>query len=131
MKFYASMRMRIAKGEPLNEGANRIGHQMKINIVKNKVAPPFENTVVDLYYKASEKKNKEGGLDIFSNLLLTAKETGIVELSGSQYRYIDKETGEIHKSNGLVAWKIYLEERPEIMAKITDEILGGDIIVSK
>lgn len=125
LKYYSSVRLRISKGEQISEGSQQIGHILKIRVVKNKVAPPFETTEIDLYYRASDKKGKEAGFDVFSDLIKTAKSSGVVELAGSQYRYIDKETGEVHKASGLVAWKAYLEQNSEIMDKITNEMLGG------
>lgn len=124
LKFYSSVRLRVSKGESIKDGTRQIGHIMKVKVVKNKVAPPYGETNVDLYYMPSERRKVEGGFDIFSDLLRTAKDMGIVELSGSQYRYVDKETGELHKANGQVAWRLYLQEHPEVFQKIEQEVLG-------
>ena len=125
LKFYSSMRIRVAKKDALYEGStNMIGHRMKLTIKKNKVAPPFQSTEIDLYYRDSEPKGKKAGFDIFSDTIETAKAMGIIELRGSSYNYVNQETGEVHKASGLVKWKAYLEEHPEVMQEITDEIIG-------
>lgn len=128
MKFFASMRLRVSKGEAIYDGSLQIGHKVKMKMVKNKVAPPYLSTEVDLYYQPSEKKGKDVGFDKFSDLLKVAQDIGVVELRGSQYRYTDKETGEVHKANGQVAWKEYLKERPELIEKIRDEVLNGGMV---
>lgn len=125
LKFHASMRIRVNKKEPIVEGTTQIGHRMKVKIVKNKVAPPYGEAEVDLYYRASEKKGKEAGFDIFSDFVATAQTMGVVQLAGSQYRFIDPETGEVHKAQGLVAWKQYLTEHPDVMDRIMSLVLGG------
>lgn len=129
LKFYASMRIRIARGESIMAGNLQVGHRMKIDIKKNKVAPPFEKAEIDLYYRSTDKK--EAGFDVWSDLLKVAQETGVVELRGSTYQYIDKETGEVHKAAGQVKWKEYLEEHPEVYGKIVNEVMGSDVIVSE
>jgi recombination protein RecA len=129
LKFYASMRMRITKKESIKDGALQVGHHMGIKINKNKVAPPFESTEIDLYYRETSK-GKQAGIDVWSDLLKTAKEVGVIKLSGSQYQYVDRETGELHKANGEVKWKEYLEGKPEVVEQIKNEIMGADDIVN-
>ena len=126
LKFYASMRLRIANAGRISEGADPIGHHMKISVVKNKVAPPYQTTVVDLYYRDSVKKERKAGFDIFGDIITTAQAMGIIELTGSQYKYIDKSTGEVHKEQGLVKWRKYLEIKTDVADAIVAEIMGRD-----
>lgn len=124
LKFYSSMRIRVARGESITAGTNKIGHVMRLTINKNKVAPPFQTTEIDLYYM--DYKDKKAGFDIQSDFLTTARGLNIVELRGSQYRYIDKETGEIFKANGKVAFEKLIGETPDLYDKIINEVLGGN-----
>ena len=41
LKFYASVRMEVRRGEPIKDGSSQIGNRTKVKINKNKVAPPF------------------------------------------------------------------------------------------
>ncbi|AZS49244.1 recombinase A [Bacillus phage vB_BpsS-140] len=120
LKFYSSLRIRVSRGESISEGAgNVIGHNVKMDIKKNKMAPPFQKTTIGLVYKDTDKR--KGGFDVFSDFITVGKQLGVIELSGSQYRFID-ENGEIHKANGLVAFSKLLLDKPEVHTDIVKSI---------
>lgn len=123
LKFYSSIRMRVAQKESLIEGSTRVGHVMKIDIKKNKVAPPFQTAEIELLY--TDSKGRPAGFDIFGDFMEVAKLSGVVELRGSSYQYVDKSTGEIVKAVGQVKWRELLESRPDIFKAIMNEIMGG------
>lgn len=125
LKFYASIRIRVAKRAAIMEGTEQVGHTMYIDIKKNKVAPPFQSTEIDLLYRDS--KGRSAGFDIFGDLMEVAQLTGVVELRGSTYQYINKETGEIFKANGKVKWRELLDNKPELRDMIIRDIItiGG------
>ena len=79
LKFYASVRLDIRKGEPIKNGTEVIGNRTKIKIVKNKVAPPFRTCVVDMLY--GEGSSREG------ELLDLAVERDIIKKAGAFYSY--------------------------------------------
>lgn len=129
LKFYSSIRVRVAKRGSIMEGTEQVGHTMYIDIKKNKVAPPFQNTEIDLLYR--ESKGRPAGFDIFGDLMEVAQLTGVVELRGSSYQYADKETGELFKANGKVKWREFLDSRPDVQDMIINEIMGGKEIDRK
>ena len=105
LKYYASVRLDIRRGEQLKIGSDIIGNKTNIKVVKNKVAPPFKTATVDIMY--GEGVSKEG------ELLDLAADINVVEKSGAWYAYKGDKIGQ-GKENA----KIFLRENP----KISDEI---------
>lgn len=117
LKFYSSIRIRVSRAESISKGTNKIGHQMKIMINKNKVAPPYKSTIIDLNY--------EEGFDTFKDMIGVSTALGVVELRGSSYVFVSRVTGEIHKASGKVKWQEYLQENPEVYAEIEKHVMEG------
>lgn len=107
LKFYASVRLDVRRGEQIKVGDSVIGNRTNIKVVKNKVAPPFKVAAVDIMY--GEGVSREGELvDIAADL-------GIVDKSGAWYSYNGEKIGQ-----GKENTKIFLKNNPEI----ADEIEG-------
>ncbi|MCI8794635.1 MAG: recombinase RecA [Bacilli bacterium] len=105
LKFYASVRLDVRRGEQIKLGDSVIGNRTNIKVVKNKVAPPFKTAVVDIMY--GEGVSHEGELvDIAADL-------GIVEKSGAWYSYNGEKIGQ-GKENA----KIFLKNNPDIANEI-------------
>src|SRR5690625_1143294 len=86
LKFYSSVRLEVRRAETLKQGTDMIGNKTRIKVVKNKVAPPFKQAMVDIMY--GEGISKEGEiLDIGSEL-------DIVEKSGAWYSYKGDRLGQ-------------------------------------
>ena len=105
LKFYASVRLDVRRGEQIKVGDSVIGNRTNIKVVKNKVAPPFKTASVDMMY--GEGISREGELcDI-------ASELNIMEKSGAWYSYNGEKIGQ-----GKENTKIFLKNNPEIAAEI-------------
>lgn len=83
LKFYASVRLAIRPGEPLKEKDERVGHQLKFNVVKNKVAKPYKQSVTTLVYGVGVDNNYEL---VEIGLLLD-----YFTRAGAWYRYITED----------------------------------------
>ena len=105
LKFYASVRIDIRRGEQLKDGANVVGNRTKAKIVKNKVAPPFRVAEFDILY--GEGISKEG------SLLDNAVALDIIHKSGAWFSYGDTRIGQ-----GRENTRKYLKENPEVAAEI-------------
>ena len=105
LKFYASVRLDIRKGEPIKEGSEQIGNRTKIRVVKNKVAPPFKSCIVDILYGEGISKTGE--------LLDLAVEQDLIKKSGAYYSYNGVRLGQ-----GRDNARKYLAENPDTYDEI-------------
>ena len=109
LKFYSTIRLDIRRGEQIKMGDTIIGNKTNIKVVKNKVAPPFKTTTVDIMYGKGVSKSGEI-VDIGSNI-------DIIEKSGAWYSYKGEKIGQ-----GRENAKIYLGNNPTIMDEIEHKI---------
>ncbi|MBQ4324948.1 MAG: recombinase RecA [Clostridia bacterium] len=116
LKFYASVRIEVRKGEPLKNGSEVYGNRVKCKIVKNKVAPPFRTAEFEILYGKGISKTNE----IFD----AAVTFGIIEKSGSFFSYEGTRLGQ-GKDNA----RAYIESNPAISARIEEQVraalMGG------
>ncbi len=105
LKFYASVRLDVRRGEQIKVGDSIIGNKTTIKVVKNKVAPPFKTAVVDMMY--GEGVSHEG------ELIDLATEINVLEKSGAWYSYNGEKIGQ-----GKENVKIFLKSNPDLAAEI-------------
>lgn len=110
LKFYASVRMEVRKGEALKQDGEIIGNRTKVKIVKNKVAPPFKSVEFDIMY--GQGISKEG------SIIDMGVELGIVKKSGAWFSYNGERLGQ-----GRDNAKQFIKDHPEIRAEIEGRIL--------
>lgn len=109
LKFYSSVRIEIRRSEAIKNGTEIVGNKVNIKVVKNKVAPPFKSTSVDIIYGKGISRDGE--------VLDLAVEKDIVDKSGAWYAYKGEKIGQ-----GRENAKRYLTEHPDIMNEITEAI---------
>ncbi|MCD4811858.1 recombinase RecA [bacterium] len=83
LKFYSSVRMDIRQKDKILKDGEIIGHIRKVKVVKNKMAPPFKIATFDMIYPL--------GIDRESSILDAAVDYGVVQKSGSWFKYGDKQ----------------------------------------
>jgi len=111
LKFYSSMRMEIRNvGQIKGKNDERIGHKAKVKIVKNKLAPPFREAVVEVYYGEGISREAE--------LLNLGEELGLVKKSGSWYSF-----GDLRLGQGKENARQFLKENPEVARELEEKIL--------
>jgi len=107
LKFYASIRLDIRKGEQIKVGEEIIGNQARVKVVKNKVASPFKTCDIDIIFGKGISRSGE--------VVDLGVEMDLIQKSGSWFAYKDQKIGQ-----GRENVKKYLEENPVVM----DEIAG-------
>lgn len=90
LKFYASVRLEVRRGTNIKDGTETIGNEVRIKVVKNKVAPPFKVAEVTNYFGK--------GISYIADVLDNAVEQDLVEKSGSWYRFEDEKLGQGHNN---------------------------------
>ncbi len=105
LKFYSSVRIEIRRSEQIKNGSDVVGNKTNIKVVKNKVAPPFKTTQVDIIYGKGISRDGE--------VLDLAIENDIIEKSGAWYAYQGEKIGQ-----GRENAKAFLVSHPEMMSEI-------------
>ena len=116
LKFYSTIRIDIRKKEAIKSGTDIVGNKTKIKIVKNKVAPPFKETQVDIVFGKGIEKEGE--------LLDLAVDQDIIDKSGAWYAYKGEKIGQ-----GRENAKKYLQNNQEFtsfLEKSLKSILTGE-----
>ena len=105
LKFYASVRLDVRRGEQLKNGSDVIGNRTKVKVVKNKVAPPFRSCEFDLIY--GQGISREG------SLLDMAVAKDIIVKSGAWFSYNDQRIAQ-----GRDNARQYLKDHPDVADEI-------------
>ncbi|MFH1023037.1 MAG: recombinase RecA [Planctomycetota bacterium] len=105
LKFYASLRIDMARIQTLKRGEEAIGHRVKANVVKNKVAPPFRKGEFDILYGK--------GISSTGEILDAAIDAELVEKSGTWISWNGKQLGQ-----GRDAAVTFLDATPDIRAAL-------------
>ncbi len=101
LKFYASVRLDIRRASQLKDGEEVIGNQVRVKVVKNKVAPPFRKAEFDIMFGEGISRSGE--------IIDLGAELGIIKKSGSWYSYNDTKLGQ-----GRDAAKQCVQDNPEL-----------------
>jgi len=109
LKFYSSVRLDVRSLEKLKEGDHVVGTRTRIRVVKNKVAPPFRETVVVIRYGV--------GVERLGDMLDLATKLELIAKSGTWYVYQGSRIGQ-----GWANAIRYLQENPETASKIEESI---------
>jgi recombination protein RecA len=110
LKFYASVRLDIRKSQAIKDGDNVVGNQVKVKVVKNKVAPPFRKAEFEITFGE--------GISKVGEIVDLATEYDIIKKSGSWFSYEDSKLGQ-----GRDAVKTLLKDNPELCEELEAKIM--------
>ena len=109
LKFYASVRLDIRKVTTLKDGDTPIGNQVRVKVVKNKVAPPFRKAEFEITFGE--------GISHIGEIVDLGVELDIIKKSGSWFSYGDTKIGQ-----GRDAVKKLLRDNPELCEELEAQI---------
>jgi recombination protein RecA len=107
LKFYSSVRLDIRRIGAITQGEDVVGNQVRVKVVKNKVAPPFKKAEYDILY--GEGISKEGDL---IDLGVAAE---VIQKSGAWYSFDEERLGQ-----GRENVRIFLKENRDLYETIKD-----------
>jgi recombination protein RecA len=110
LKFYSSVRLDIRKVTGIKEGDETVGARVKVRVVKNKVAPPFRQTEVDLMH--------DRGISREGDLIDLGIEDELIQKSGGWHSY-----GEVRLGNSRENAKQFLRDNPTLVDEISRKVL--------
>ena len=109
LKFYASVRLDIRKSTAIKDGDEVIGNEVKVKVVKNKVAPPFRRAQFEILFGE--------GISRVGEIVELGVEYGILEKSGSWFSYNGSKLAQ-----GKEGVKKVLKDNPELCEELTAKI---------
>ena len=109
LKFYASVRLDIRRVTTLKDGDTPIGNQVRVKIVKNKVAPPCRKAEFEITFGE--------GISHVGEIVDLGVELGIIKKSGSWFSY-----GESRLGQGRDAVKKIIKDNPELSEELEGKI---------
>jgi recombination protein RecA len=110
LKFYSSVRLDIRKIGSIKDGDETIGSEVKVKVVKNKVAPPFRQAQFDLMH--------DRGISREGDLINLALDDKLMDKSGAWLNY-----GEVRLGQGKENAKQYLRDNPALVEEISRKVL--------
>ncbi len=117
LKFYASVRLDIRRIGQIKEGEEVMGNNVRVKVVKNKIAPPFRKAEFDILYGEGISKTGEI-LDLGVNY-------NIIKKSGSWFSYGENKLGQ-----GREAVRKLIRDNPELAAELETKIMEVITIAS-
>ena len=112
LKFYASVRLDIRRVTQLKDGDSVVGNQVRVKVVKNKVAPPFRKAEFDIMFGEGISKSGE--------IVDLGVEYGILKKSGSWFSY-----GDTRLAQGRDATKQLMQDNPELAEELEQKIMAA------
>ena len=117
LKFYSSVRLDIRRVTSIKDGDSIIGNQVRVKVVKNKVAPPFRKTEFEILFGE--------GISKIGEIVDLGVEYDIIKKSGSWFSYNDTKLGQ-----GKEAVKTLLKDNPELAEEL-EGLIKQAITVAK
>lgn len=113
LRFFSSVRLDVRRIGKATAGDATVGNQTRVKVVKNKLAPPFQEAEFDIRWGV--------GIDRLSELLDLGVEAGVVQRAGSHFSFDGSTLGQ-----GRERARESLKENPELARALTEAVLGSE-----
>jgi len=111
LKFYCSVRLDIRRKKAIKRGEENIGSEVKVKVVKNKLAPPFREAEFEILFGS--------GVNKLGELVDTAEKLGLMEKSGTWYAYQGEKLGQ-----GRDKVLAHLDEHPALQLQLRTALVA-------
>jgi recombination protein RecA len=111
LKFYASVRLDIRRTGSVKVRDEIIGNNVRVKVVKNKVAPPFREVEFDIMYGQ--------GISKLGEIIDLGVKAGVIEKSGSWFSWNSQRIGQ-----GRDNVREFLRNNPDMAAEIEAQVRG-------
>ena len=109
LKFFADMRLDVRRVGEVKDSGEKTGNRVRVKVVKNKLAPPFQEAEFDVLYGE--------GICKLCDLIDVASDLKVISKSGAWYSY-----GDIRLGQGKEQAKKFLMENPELAKEIENKV---------
>ncbi|MES2034144.1 MAG: recombinase RecA [Pseudomonadota bacterium] len=118
LKFYASVRLDIRRTGSIKVRDEIIGNNVRVKVVKNKVAPPFREVEFDIMYGE--------GISKLGEIIDLGVKAGVIDKAGSWFSYGDQRIGQ-----GRDNVREFLKNNPDMAAKIEADVRGNAVKIEE
>jgi recombination protein RecA len=118
LKFYASVRLDIRRTGSVKLRDEIVGNNVRVKVVKNKVAPPFREVEFDIMYGE--------GISKLGEIIDLGVKAGVVEKSGSWFSWNSQRIGQ-----GRDNVREFLKQNPDIAEQIEKQVRGAKDVVEE
>jgi recombination protein RecA len=118
LKFYASVRLDIRRTGSVKARDEIIGNNVRVKVVKNKVAPPFREVEFDIMYGE--------GISKLGEIIDLGVKGGVIEKSGSWFSWNSQRIGQ-----GRDNVREFLRANPDIAAQIEAQVRGAREVIEE
>src|SRR6201981_753009 len=118
LKFYASVRLDIRRTGSVKNRDEIVGNNVRVKVVKNKVAPPFREVEFDIMYGQ--------GISKLGEIIDLGVKAGVIEKSGSWFSYNSQRIGQ-----GRENAREFLKANPDIADQIEKQVRGAKEVIEE
>jgi recombination protein RecA len=118
LKFYASVRLDIRRTGSVKRSDEIVGNNVRVKVVKNKVAPPFREVEFDIMYGE--------GISKLGEIIDLGVKAGVIEKSGSWFSFNSQRIGQ-----GRDNVRDFLKANPDMAGEIERSVRGAKDVIEE